>query len=748
MKVLLTLLVCSFLALCSVEAQKGTIMAQQYIRSRVTDNRGREIVAIGVPAVPPVEYNSPATPPSDNSVVINDVPAYKLSFGSSPTSAAMAAGFYDNHGYPSMYAGPTNGGIAPMTSSIWGTAVINGAINNLCPLSATRQNLDGRLTRGHVDDYWISVNSTLPDPYITNGWTQHVHELCTGDFMGSSQSALGNNDGETTFYYYADGSPMYDYTGAEPGSRDGCHGLRLFYESRGYSIVQNYTQPRLGYSGNTLGFTFDQYKNEIDNGRPVLVQLAGICVLGYGYEEFGDLIYFRDTYDYEEHSMIWGESYNGMEHWGVTVVELIDINSPPIVNFNGNPTSVLIGQSVSFTDLSTGNPTIWDWTFEGGIPSSSTLQNPVITYNTPGTYDVTLVAVNANGSGSETFPDYITVSNPPYCTAGGVCDEYISNVTLGSINNSSACGTNGYTNFSYLTTNLAIGQSYTITVTNGTPQYPADQCGIWIDWNRDFDFTENGEFISMNGSPGVGPYSATFTVPSGASIGQTGLRVRIMEAGTLTPCGQAMWGEVEDYSVNIVSGTSSKTLNLNVLLEGLYDPSTGLMNKAQNATGNQFPGNIADQITIKLAQVYFPYTILTQAVNVNLDRNGNCIAGFSSAFNGFYYIVVSHRNHITTWSGSPVSFTGSTVNYNFTNAQSKAYGHNMILKGSKYCIYGGDVNQDGLVDSSDMIEVDNSVILFETGYLPEDGNGDGLIDSSDMILVDNNSTAFVGMIAP
>jgi hypothetical protein len=47
------------------------------------------------------------------------------------------------------------------------------------------------------------------------------------------------------------------------------------------------------------------------------------------------------------------------------------------------------------------------------------------------------------------------------------------------------------------------------------------------------------------------------------------------------------------------------------------------------------------------------------------------------------------------------------------------------------------VNQDGLVDSSDMITVDNESAAFTTGYLPEDINGDGLIDSSDMIYLDN-----------
>jgi hypothetical protein len=65
-----------------------------------------------------------------------------------------------------------------------------------------------------------------------------------------------------------------------------------------------------------------------------------------------------------------------------------------------------------------------------------------------------------------------------------------------------------------------------------------------------------------------------------------------------------------------------------------------------------------------------------------------------------------------------------------------------------WALYTGDVNQDGLIDSSDLIMVDNDVSVFATGYLPGDCNGDGLIDSSDMMVVDNNSNAFIGAVYP
>ena len=90
-------------------------------------------------------------------------------------------------------------------------------------------------------------------------------------------------------------------------------------------------------------------------------------------------------------------------------------NVPPIADFVASPTNVFAGGNVVFTDLSGGNPTQWQWTFPGGSPSSSTLQNPVINYQIPGTYPVTLVASNSNGSDSEVKQAYITVTEANGC---------------------------------------------------------------------------------------------------------------------------------------------------------------------------------------------------------------------------------------------------------------------------------------------------------------------------------------------
>ena len=71
-----------------------------------------------------------------------------------------------------------------------------------------------------------------------------------------------------------------------------------------------------------------------------------------------------------------------------------------------------VGDSATFTDHSTGNPVSWNWSFPGGTPSSSTLQNPVVTYTLKGTFDVQLIV--GNGASFDTLykPSYIEADYP------------------------------------------------------------------------------------------------------------------------------------------------------------------------------------------------------------------------------------------------------------------------------------------------------------------------------------------------
>jgi gliding motility-associated-like protein len=115
----------------------------------------------------------------------------------------------------------------------------------------------------------------------------------------------------------------------------------------------------------------------------------------------------------------------------------------PVANFTANVTSGCSPLTVSFTDLSTGNPTTWNWEFSNGTLSS--VQNPAVAFSTPGTYSVKLVVQNANGIAELERINYITVFPSPTadfsanvtlsCVPAVINFTDLSNTPLGSITN-------------------------------------------------------------------------------------------------------------------------------------------------------------------------------------------------------------------------------------------------------------------------------------------------------------------------
>jgi hypothetical protein len=286
---------------------------------------GKDIDEVVCPLKPPAKPE-PAVklPPGPSGSGINyvygtgtsSVPAFRWSYGCSATSAAMLFGYYDQVNYPNFY----RGGVCPLTS-VWGTNTYypSGTTCYECPLSATHSGVADRNIPGHVDDYWIDYNNPGPDPY---SGTPHSSDS-VADFMGTNQAAWHNTDGSTTFYFNTRGSPLYDFTDYESsGYRDGAHGMKLFATYGGYSVAAVFSQYIKGYHGIKNGFTFTNYVSEIDAGRPVLIQVNGHTMIGFGYNKTGSLVYLHDTWDASDHSMTWGGKYAGLQHYGVTVLRL------------------------------------------------------------------------------------------------------------------------------------------------------------------------------------------------------------------------------------------------------------------------------------------------------------------------------------------------------------------------------------------------------------------------------------------
>jgi hypothetical protein len=178
-----------------------------------------------------------------------------------------------------------------------------------------------------------------------------------------------------------------------------------------------------------------------------------------------------------------------------------------------------------------------------------------------------------------------------YCASKGnnITDEYIGRVQLGTINNSTGANA-GYGNFTAISTNLTVGSSNTITVTpTWTSTIYSEGYAAWIDYNKDGDFADTGELIWSRTATTTTPVSGTFTVPAAASLGSTRLRVSMKYNGVPTSCETFTYGEVEDYSVNITTGSTSKT-------------ERGEVTTWSNTGRVVYPNPVKDYLVLKLAE--------------------------------------------------------------------------------------------------------------------------------------------------
>jgi hypothetical protein len=260
-----------------------------------------------------------------------------------------------------------------------------------------------------------------------------------------------------------------------------------------------------------------------------------------------------------------------------------------------------------------------------------------------------------------------------------------------------------------------------------------------------------GIIYSTSGAPGATSY--LWTVPTGWTItagqGTTAITVTSGSAGQdgniQVTAGNDCGDSQQTLAVNVLAYT---TLHLtNVMLEELYR-NNNTMIKVRDAVGPHWSDSIADHIKVELHNAGAYSTIVYTATDVPLSIAGNATVNVPAIYNGSYYITVRHRSSVETTTAAPVSFTGSAISQSF-GLPANVYGGNLKAAGNgHYLIYGGDVNQDRVVDTGDFIPIDNDSYNYVVGYVVSDVNGDGQVDTSDFIIVDNNSYNFVNAKLP
>ncbi len=178
------------------------------------------------------------------------------------------------------------------------------------------------------------------------------------------------------------------------------------------------------------------------------------------------------------------------------------------------------------------------------------------------------------------------------CTAGADSAnwEYIKRVQFGYIDNTSAATT--YSDFTAKSTSALRGSTMNLSVTIGT-QYPADTILVWCDWNNDKIFDPTTELaLTLNSTAGTNPYTGSIQIPANAFLGKIKMRIRMFDTGNqptnYTPCGNAGYGEVEDYSLICTDNVTS------------IDPA-GSDNQNGQPFINVYPSPIKDAFTLDIS---------------------------------------------------------------------------------------------------------------------------------------------------
>ncbi|AMC11333.1 hypothetical protein Lupro_08715 [Lutibacter profundi] len=238
--------------------------------------------------------------------------------------------------------------------------------------------------------------------------------------------------------------------------------------------------------------------------------------------------------------------------------------------------------------IASGNSVTFDVTFD---PSTVSTQTSTIT-------------INNTDSNEDPYTFDVEGSGVDYCASSGTT-TYETGVTLVSFNTiNNADGPLkdvGYEDFTAISTSVIQGSSYNLTVNVNTDGDYTIYAFVWIDWNQDGDFDDAGETYDMgyatdvsDGATSLSPLS--ITVPTGATLGSTRMRVSAKYNSDPTSCETGFDGEVEDYTVDVTSPAPAPEIQ--VLGNANNIPDGDLTTSASNNTnfGDVDTGNSVSKI--------------------------------------------------------------------------------------------------------------------------------------------------------
>lgn len=202
-----------------------------------------------------------------------------------------------------------------------------------------------------------------------------------------------------------------------------------------------------------------------------------------------------------------------------------------------------------------------------------------------------------------------------------------------------------------------------------------------------------------------------------------------------------------DCNDNAYSLTNScnSIVNVKLFIEGYYD-AAGAMKSVKFNQDTVSPTTDVADITVEL---YDSTTLaLVDTTIALLKTDGTAVCTFTTSPSGSYYLSVKGSNFIQTWSAAPVTVGSTPLDYDFSDAATKAYGDNMVLVDGVYAFFSGELNGDGNVDNADFSLWETDANEFAFGNFITDLNGDGNVDNADFSIWEANANNFVFSFTP
>ncbi len=243
------------------------------------------------------------------------------------------------------------------------------------------------------------------------------------------------------------------------------------------------------------------------------------------------------------------------------------------------------------------------------------------------------------------------------------------------------------------------------------------------------------------------PLSLQWSGPTGSLGNTVCINVTPLVNSTYTLVSTNEIGVNATSTATVTLAPCSSIVNLKLFIEGYYE-SPGTMRSVKNNQDGMSPLTDVENIIVELRNATYPYAIVASTI-ATLKTNGTAICNFPTSPSGSFYIAVKNSNAVYTWSASPQTLGATLLTYDFSSGINKAYGDNMKnLGGGVFAFYSGDINQDEVVDNTDIPEILTDIDNSAFGIQVTDLNGDGSVDNSDVPFLENNSANSIFSIYP